>query len=391
MPSGWTNSGIDWTSAATMRNSRTEDIVKHLHQAISELDHWISKSCYSFRRRGTVFPEIDIDARFRIEDSLNYIYSILNLWFRPYEDYNFVPNYQNELRFVLPFNGSVFVDFDKSSPSFDSDGFYLGYGNIDYSLGGQLESIMGFDVGFIRDYTEAVLPRVSLDDFKKIYDILNKGFYNRAFDISYRLSDLGGGNYLKRDQEIRFNNASPLETNTWILYCAEGNIFGRDADSLTAKNEFYNSTFADVSYMTLINKNALRVSRGFGDYTYSQYFSGIGMQATGFDGLSKNISDINYKSLVYGNSVVFDDWGNVFPQANYPDGFYSISGGYENYSHSILPSLSGVYGRFTEPEINTGIPTVSGTNKTSLNECYRIPFVSFDKSGVLNYYTEPTP
>ena len=40
MPSGWTNSGIDWTSTATMRNSRTEDIMKHLIQATLERDYW---------------------------------------------------------------------------------------------------------------------------------------------------------------------------------------------------------------------------------------------------------------------------------------------------------------------------------------------------------------
>ena len=42
MPSGWTTSGIDWTSVSTMRNSRTEDIVRHLYRlAVNERDYWI--------------------------------------------------------------------------------------------------------------------------------------------------------------------------------------------------------------------------------------------------------------------------------------------------------------------------------------------------------------
>ena len=94
MPSGWTTSGIDWSSVSTMRNSRTEDIIRELYQAVSERNHWISRSCYSFRRSGTTFPTIVNDVRLRLENSIQYIYETLRLWFKPNDSYVLQPNYK---------------------------------------------------------------------------------------------------------------------------------------------------------------------------------------------------------------------------------------------------------------------------------------------------------
>ena len=391
VPSGWTTSGIDWTSVDTMRNSRTEDIVKELHQAVSERNHWISRSCYSFRRSGTIFPDIVDDARLRVENSIEYIYETLRLWFKPNDSYDLQPNYQGQNIFVLPFNGSVFINFDKTGVTFDEDSFYMGYENIDYSLGGDLESIMGFDVGFLRDYTPSSLPRIDLNDLKKVYDILNHRFYNRSFDVSFSLQNLGGGNYSKTGQEIRFNNGSDSNPN-WIFYYAIGSKRGDDIDSLTAKNEFYGDSFSDVSYQTLPLDEGFEVRHDFSSdpYIYSQAFAGLGMKATGFDGLSKNITDIDCKTLLYGNKTEVDQFGGVFPLNEFPDGFYTSENKHENYNHTLKPSLSGNYCRMTEDQVNSGLPTVSGNNLRSYNENERWSFVNFNKEGFLKYYTEAT-
>ena len=76
MPSGWTNSGIDWTSTATMRNSRTEDIVRHLYLAINERDYWM-------RLNSGEVGSLDRVGRFRTDQQLRYIYSKLKSWFKP--------------------------------------------------------------------------------------------------------------------------------------------------------------------------------------------------------------------------------------------------------------------------------------------------------------------
>ena len=156
-----------------MRNSRTEDILKHLAQATLERDYWISYTGQGFRH-GPINPIIR-DNRGFLSNTYNYIIETFREWFMPESDFDYVPNVPNTNLHVVPYNRSVFIDFDKAGVLYNQLDLYYGYSNIDYSLNGYLETELGYSVDFIRDYDPSDRKFLNLD-------INGKFFLNSSFE-----------------------------------------------------------------------------------------------------------------------------------------------------------------------------------------------------------------
>ena len=188
MPSGWTTSGIDWTSVETIRKSRTEDVVRELYLAVNEFDYWI-RAFYNPTVYVTNDSGIDRDGRMRTENQYYYIYNTVKDWLTPFADLPSVGKLKNQCCFLdesSSFDPS-FTSGNNYSPSLPS-GRWFGIKNLDYSAGGNLESLLGVDWAILRDDYRG---RIDLDFIKSVYLLLT---YNLkiSWGNSYKFS---GSNY----------------------------------------------------------------------------------------------------------------------------------------------------------------------------------------------------
>jgi hypothetical protein len=385
MASGWTNSGIDWTSAATMRESRTEDIVKHLTQATLERDYWISYTGQGFRH-GSINPIIE-DSRNYLSNAYNYIIETFRQWFMPEDDFDYVPNVPNTNLHVVPYNRSVFFDFDKAGVLYDQLELYYGYSNIDYSLNGYLETELGYSVDFVRDYDPSDRSFLNLDILKKIYDILNLRLYNRLCMYQYSTS-FNGSDYTPSSVTLyKALNAPPLS-----VYVA-----GTNQNATTARNQFYAKTLSSPDFLQAesgwgsFNSQGIGM-RGFGGATgmrYLQWSQFIYFTETGFDSISYDVSDFNFKCLSI-NTFTYDGTGDysLLPFGEYVNGFKVYDKREVNNYSGIFNMPNGNYALLTEDKVTSGMPlsTAIGNEASQQN---RVPFIDLNKEGFLNYYTEP--
>ena len=186
MPSGWTTSGIDWTN---IRNNRTEDVVYHLHKALTErFAKYRIASSGGINIGGQSFdsgtPVYSFDSRIRTETAMREMREILACLYATDDTYIsnnsiflgtrclFDPNY-------IPNNTPIFSSTFASDPSdsrnssnqrVDFADYLGGLTPLDYSQGGNLETLVGHDLSFIRDLSFD--DRIRIEYLQTIYDIL---------------------------------------------------------------------------------------------------------------------------------------------------------------------------------------------------------------------------
>jgi len=370
VPSGWTTSGIDWTSPQTMRNSRTEDIVRELYMATLEREKWVAVTSGS--RSVNYIPTI---TDFRVENCLRRIYDILKKWFTPLNEAN--TYLSGESAFIDP--NSVPIQLPSNTNDLYRNYPYLGYDNYNYLQGGNLEALVG-DLSIIRG--EVSETRISLTELKRIYDILNLKLKNRAFSLNQYGHILQNLDYMSSSKQGS-EYYQPDETGY--------------PDSSTSVQRFYDSTdytydSYSPSFTGLVSSNWTRPFRGQDDYYItSQNYSGFKFDATGYDQTEYNIRQFDVTSYNYGYMQYDSD---IFPVPTYPLGHSLVENKYVTVVYDPPSNLlSGEFALINPDFLNSGIPifkpSYSGPRKVvNIHNCQGRPFIDLDKEGFLNYYTE---
>ncbi len=404
MPSGWTNSGIDWTSVNTMRKSRTEDIVRHLYLAVNERDYWISYFNPSWRFNARSLPVLERIGRLRAENQMEYIYGTLKAWLTPFSD---IP-IQSGNFYTL--NESCFLDesspFDintVSNPQYKPfqviDRRWYGKKNLDYSQGGTLEGLLSYDLGLFRAYE---YKRLDLNFLKMVYDLLNLNLkisnnytrlnssLNEGRSRVYRfelLSDDFYGFRISLSSFLQWNNAFNMQDKldeTFDLFNAitestpptsegsyfKGDSFGQSQSAIDCKSNNNGSGQAgmskDVSYGSFImqgfNNTAFDMNlmgMEIHDYGYINTFSSF------YDYLPLVNSNISLGLNVYSPNIINIDGDDVFLYTNDDP---------RPWPYTTAP-IKG-----------------SGDRQNDDFKSYPVLYLRIDnQEGFLNYYTEPTP
>lgn len=385
MPSGWTTSGIDWTSTATMRNSRTEDIVKELYQAVNERDYYIHR--IKFIDKNYIIPILESDVRKRVENMTSYINSTIKGWLTPISDLEDVLIIGNPLINM----GSLCCYLDDSytpantPPYKDFNTEYLyGFKNLDYTQGGNFETQYSIDLELLRNPPK----RVSLEWCKLIYDILQEDLTVSVNNWRVRKhASLGLLFYAYGELFINDINSN----DEYFIYISEDNIgegaVFQDIEDDLNNNDNLTIVFdiffeSDLTYQTP-TANTLRITAERSYFTYN-----ISAYSNTF-----NISDLDPSSISLGYIQV--DQLSVAPFSNVLYGFYKdelkqevLTQSRINDANSSTGLQAGTY--YTCDDILTNFDSfnIGSSQGITTQPTKSSFFINFNKEGFLNYYTE---
>jgi hypothetical protein len=349
MASGWTNSGIDWTSVATMRESRTEDIAREIYLAVNERDYWVQNLSTGGLFFGTYTPPVlDRSGRIRMEEMLYYIYNVFARWFTddPYSYSHSTFTY----RFMYGVSSFPVLDGIGTPPN---NQVYNGLDYYTHEQNGNLENLTNRSFKWLRDWIGGgYTSRVDIDILYTVYTTLNL-LYNSPCFISR--VDISGNS----TQTLASSNSTYVK-NTTEIYLADDNNLDDSYDLYLITNPTNG-----IGTNSIIN-----VDDGNNGYRIAHtnlfiYLNNI----TGFNGQSFEIDDFNAQNYIIkiDSTAAADTW--------------------ERIETTIQPlGLSN--------EIFYPIPKNDFTlNPNDFNDYSFNPRVYLDlnKEGFLNYYTEPTP
>jgi len=314
MASAWTTSGIDWTSDVTMRDSRTEDIIRELYLAVNEREYYMGRvKAMQNEFPNPVIPVLDTVGRTRIENMTAYIQEKVSGWLLPLDEFNDRLNAttRKSVGTLGCFLDEVTAPTGGANDS--SDKYFFTYKNLDYEENGNFETQYGIDLALLRDPTE----RINLDWAKMIYDILQEDLFVSCED--WKMQVFGGGAIgFLLDGHGNIPN-DYLNANEYRFYIGEQN----DAQSV------FTDTFQDVeNKMNSNNRLQIFFENIFkGKLTYSNTISnGLTMEydrsyfVFKIEGDSQNFlfSDLDHLALSVGSN--FQDALNLLPFSNYEDG-----------------------------------------------------------------------
>tara|TARA_R110001632_G_C11305626_1_gene414157 strand:- start:76 stop:1125 length:1050 start_codon:yes stop_codon:yes gene_type:complete len=349
MASGWTTSGIDWTSATTMRNSRTEDIVREIYLATHERDFWVQRWGRNLNFNYTLADNT------RMETQLRFIYSTLSSWFtldlNPVISGLYVPNQ------------AVWIDEDNiPTGTALNNSVNLGVTHYDMAIGGNLETALSIDLGFLRDYSSNIPFRVNLFDLFKVYKILNFLTKCRAYQIEY---DTGNFTYSIDLLNTGVGNGCGIVNNT--------HQSGRFNDD-TAQEAYDNWVNSNPTDATNSYSSYFQVGNDAGAYRIQSnetYFKFLSM--TGFNGSSFNSVDFNFNMLYSDNPTT----QGSNPGLGVTNGINAMGNIQETIGAKAFPFPNTVMQSF---------PTGTGFVQWR-NFGFILPFVDMNKEGFLKYYT----
>lgn len=394
MASGWTNSNINWTSVATMRNSRTEDIIREIYFAVNEREYYIGRTkAMQNKFPNPVIPVLDTVGRNRIENMTRYIQEKVSGWLLPLDEFN---NRLNATGWTSVGSLGCFLD-EVATPTGgandSSDKYFFTYKNLNYEENGNFETQYNIDLALLRNPPK----RVQLDWAKMVYDILQENLFISCEDWEMRV--FAGGAVGFRLSGYINNPNDYLNANEYRFYISEQN----DAESVLG------DTFQDVE--DKMNSNArlqMFIDPVFsGSLTYTNTASnGLKMDydrsyfVFKLEGESQSFlfSDLDHLALSVGTN--FQDALNLLPFSNYEDGLSNNRITQETLTQARIDSAL-----FADPDIQAGnyhviedlitdfdffnIPSVTN-GSTSVNTSVNC-FIKINREGLLNYYTEPTP
>lgn len=396
MPSGWTTSGIDWTSPSTMRNSRTEDIVRELYLAVNERDYWISFFNPSWRLSTPqrTLPLLDRVGKMRVENQMDYIYNTIKTWIIPFGD---IPIPAGNL---YTLNESCFLD--ESSP-FDlglvSDPYYkpfkpiekrwYGKKNLDYSQGGTLETLLNYDLEIFRNYT---YKRVDLGFLKMVYDLLNLDLKisNAYTQLAPSMTDgrsrlykfeLNSTDFYGYANRLGYSDTWP---NTDPILVQEAFDEAVDMFNVESFNKADSLSFSYSAIGCRANTNGSKSAGMAKDVSYGSF---------GMIGFNNEQFDMSLMDIQIDNYIYLKDLGGVFMDY-LPVSGANLSLGINSYS----PTIQTVDGKdvflYTNDDPRPwpyGIapPDNSGIHKKEKLEGYPVIYLSINnQEGFLKYYTE---
>lgn len=392
MPSGWTNSGIDWTN---IRDNRTEDVVKHLYLATNERDHWVRH----FSKLNTDPPNIDTTGRISTDNALRYIFNTMQRWLLPFDEFPDVtatPQVLTNQCCFLDETSSldpteVTTEFnDKYSPFKPYDRWF-GLKNLDYSLGGQLESILGYSLSFLRS---AYNSRNTLQLMNFAYDFLQlKLKVANAVSEAYIPSTFspGNGQHFPTPYQYQDNSADFIgfryEVSIASAESSSQDALDNAVDLFNAASFQYQPAAifeSEEEYRSFTRNNGSGIARLNHHYSYVRY------SAQGFDGNTVDMADLEVllKTCTYNRADLSDEFANYMPQGDWPLGSNSISPTVESVNGlDVVRVTSKIIGSL--PYGTIGNPDTDYRDNVTDNAV--LPFLSINIEGFLNYYTEPTP
>lgn len=359
MASGWTNSGIDWTSAATMRESRTEDIVREIYLATHERDFWVQRWTQRYTTNySTSFPNIDYTSRMRVENQVRFIYDTLRAWLTldltPSIAGLFVPNQ------------AVWIDENQITQGQAlTDTVNLGIKHWDMAQNGNLETELSVDLGFLRTSSNY---RIRLDELFIVYKILNFLTKCRAYQIE---SDGNGAGFA---HDLINLNTSSGGGGVYMYQHSSGRF--ADPTAIKAYNDWASSTRTTYLSAVVIAGYSQRTT-SFPEYIMSSteaYFQFVSM--IGFNGSSFDAGDFEFNMIFNERFATSSN-----PGLNLLNGINEMGDIQEADGAKAFP--------FPNTIMQTFPPTPSSGSQTWANTGDLLPFVDMNKEGFLNYYTTP--
>jgi len=388
MPASKWNSDINWDD---LRGQRLDYIVRSIYNATVERDYWYKvMSVNQFDPRQFVGDEFLNNNTFLNKNThreLQVIYETFERWLRPYTKIK--TDYDGQ---VLDMYGlCVFIDLENGTPdqsvivtntTWGHDKIY-GVGNYDYSSGGNLSNLVGYDLSFIE--AGYAYGTINGDHLRAFYDILNLNLKNRSNRIVWegtgaffrpkyfrvhqpragllyrgltrrKIETVNGDDYT--GLVTAFNNASYTETGLGAIPITE------DPYSFRRNNISHSNTLSSTYGGVYIDPAQFK---GFGitDFENSIYYN---IQESQNDPLN---TPYNYttnspqsRSAINNNTTI--------------NGFDCL--------YSILPS--------DEIQVQSVGPVaflIDQYTRSVTRHIYTQYFIDLNKEGFLKYYTEPTP
>ena len=375
MPSGWTTSGIDWSN---IRNNRTEDVVYHLHKALTErFTKYRIASSGGFNIRGSSFdsgtPVYSFDSKIRTETAMREMREILACLYATDDTYisndslfigtrclfdpNYIPN--NTPAFSSTFASNPSDSRNSSNQRVDFANYLGGLTPLDYSQGGNLETLVGRDLSFIRDLS--FNDRIRIEYLQTIYDILQLK-QNCLCNTTNILTGIHGDVY---------SLGAGTGTNNGYIFSGETENYISYATNM---NSDINATINDMYSSSPALGNIVFSSNSFGFI----YLSGGSNQTTAFQGRQaialtpflktkvKNgdisLSDIKMKTYIVdfnGRPAPPENQFDPIPYDIFPISGYGNGGVWYTEDNTFLQDNQGnYYYHVDDKKITSGINTL---------------------------------
>jgi hypothetical protein len=192
MPSDWNRASINW---GDLTGQPIDRIVYELWSATVERDYYYRvMSCQSSTEvvnQRNIYLEAVLSRS--MASQIRYIYETFSRWLKPSSD--FIGNHLADM-----IGQCVFIDDSDGQPAPDPDWVsgdggdntytvLYGKGNLDYTSGGALSSLVGYDLSFIPLNSDFNRPNPK--QLKVLYDILQLDLKNRCFFVRWTLSNFG--------------------------------------------------------------------------------------------------------------------------------------------------------------------------------------------------------
>lgn len=383
-PSKW-NDDINWDD---LRGQRLDYIIRSIYNATIERDYWYRvMSVDQFDPKSYVFDEIE-NNEFLNKNShreLQVIYEIFERWLRPYTKIK--TDYDGQ---VLDLYGlCVFIDEQAGTPDqtvvntntvWGHEKLY-GVGNYDYTAGGNLSALVGYDLSFIE--TGYTYGTINGDHLRAFYNILNLNLKNRCTRIVWE----GTGAFFRP----KYFRVLPPRTGLFyggIERLKSNNIIGDDYSGLVSA--FNNNTYSVGSggYGQTEDTYIFRRDNIAHTNALSSSYRGLFIQAGQLKGF--NITDFETSTYYNIEETRNDPQNTPFdyttdsPQSRKADN-NNINIGGNDCIYGILPS--------DEIQVQNVGPVIFDLYglRSITRHIYTQFFIDLNKEGFLSYYTEPTP
>ena len=426
MASAWTESGINWDD---LSRTSIRDAVRELYIAVSERDFWVRHFGSGGYAKIEELAPIDYNAteRHRTKDQVNFIVSALSNWL---SESSAPRQIGNDTDYAKSGYRGCFIDFESGSnyeytnygndsdftgdyyPPRDRGGIrantnieeiQLGYNSFGKQEFGNLETLLGVDLSFIRAYDSNQSFRFTYDMMQDIFKVLNYLTFVRR--VTWRNGGYSGTPAVTAISD--FNVARMAQ--------------GAGSDSFNAvRDGLYNNVNCNSNPDFLTFNPALWIT-GYNRGTSpnwdmnSDYCTFSNFDVLGLDGATFDTDFFEHKSVIYNLDFTYDffkdiSYKSTFSLASRPLGHTirdnaitqltneTDGGANGNININVTPQGSWVengFGRIVDGEIDDSVETApSWPNSPSnddldgnfIEQC--MPLINFNKEGFLKYYTE---
>jgi hypothetical protein len=379
MPVSKWNQDINWND---LRGERLDYVIRSIYNATIERDYWYKvMSVNEFNPAQFVGNEFTANGTFLNKNSLlelSVIYETFERWLRPYSEIS------NSLSSLDLYGLCFFYDDSVSSPddtisllAQDTFGYsrIYGVGNYDYTSGGNLSNLVGYDLSFIG--TGYNYGEIDGNHLRAFYDILNLNLKNRCFPCFWIKGQFGRPDHFRST----YPRLGSLYNRPRKFKRVSG---GSDYQQIV--NDFNNEPYDEQPTQAFSTIGDEYSFIGDGQDSTNILTSGYearGVEASEFKGF--DITDFNTTLLL---NIEERRGADVSTNWNYTTAPTSKKVLDNNIT---INGINGVYLATVSDEINVqSIGPVGNTQglETIRRVFYPQLFIDLNKEGFLSYYTE---